>query len=87
MANSSLYSHRPHFREPKYISLQLAPVELPLERNVQLKHAAVERRAESSLVRVLPVLVDDREGDVLVRRPGSDKAEKEVSDSHKDAQS
>lgn len=48
------------------------PVEVPAEVEVELEHAAVKRRAEAALVRVLPLLVDDLECNVLVRRAGAE---------------
>lgn len=46
-----------------------AAVPLAFEVEVQVEDAALEGALETLLVRVLPLLVDDAEGDVLVGRP------------------
>ena len=46
-----------------------APVPLPLEVEVQVQDAALEGALEALLVTVLPLLVDDPEGDVFIGRP------------------
>ena len=49
--------------------IQLSAVSVALEVEPQLEDIVVELASESSLIAVLPLLVDNLEGDVLVWRP------------------
>jgi hypothetical protein len=49
------------------------PVKVPPEREMQLQHSPIEAAPEPTLVRVLPGAVDDREGEVFVRRSGGEE--------------
>lgn len=56
----------------------LAAIAVPLEVEPQLEDVVVEVAAEAALVRVLPLAVDDLEGDVLVGRARVEPQHREV---------
>lgn len=51
------------------MAISLTPIAVSLEVEPELEDVVVEVAAEAALVRVLPLAVDDLEGDVLVGRP------------------
>lgn len=57
---------------------RLPAVAVPLEVEPQLEDVVVEVAAEAALVRVLPLAVDDLEGDVLVGRARVEAQHREV---------
>lgn len=56
----------------------LPPISVPFEVEPQLKYGVVELATKSVFVRVLPLSVDNLEGDVLVGRTGDEAEDLEV---------
>ena len=52
---------------------------MPLEVEVQLQDASIKAALESMPLRHLPLLVDDGEGDVLIRHPSTEANRQSVS--------